>query len=350
MSENKFLWWLSRETCSNWWHDSADPDELKESIQKGAVGVTTNPLLIKLSLFSRPEIWQPALAEVPKELRGEEKAEAILQKVTTSLAELLLPTFRKTNGEQGYVCAQVNPTKPGNAEAMIAMARRLGKWAPNITVKLPATAAGLEVLEECAAEGIPVTVTASFTVPQAIAVGEGYRKGAAKAKKAGIRPAGCFAVLMIGRLDDYLRDVAMDGRTGVAEEDILQAGIAVAKRAYAIFKERKYEAVIMPAGMRGANHMTELAGADMVFSTAPKIQAMVSKLEAPFHERIHIPVDPEVIKRLEKLPEFVRAYDPEGMKPKEFITYGVTQKTLSQFVEAGWLPLEAYSSETGRQS
>lgn len=342
MDEIKFLKWLSSETNSNWWHDSADPDELKVSIENGAVGVTTNPLLIKLSLFSRPEIWNSVLSGIPKDLQGAEKAEAILGKITTSLAGMLMPTFNRTHGDQGYVCAQVNPAKPGNAELMLAMARRLTKWSPNIAVKLPVTASGLEALEECAAEGITVTLTASFTVPQALAIGEGYKKGVERAKKAGIKPAKCFAVLMIGRLDDYLRDVAMDRRSGIAEEDIIQAGIAVAKRAYSIFNERKYEAIIMPAGMRGTYHMTELAGAKMIFSTAPSIQKMVSKLEEPFHERINLPVNPSVINRLMKLSEFVRAYEPDGMKPEDFITYGVTQKTLSQFVEAGWLPLESY--------
>ena len=342
MSEIKYLKWLASETKSNWWHDSADPDELKLSIANGAVGTTTNPLLIKLSMFSRPEIWTPKLVDIPRDITGAEKAEAILQKITGSLAETLLPVFVKTKGEQGYVCAQVNPTKPGNIEVMHSMARRLSKWAPNIAVKLPATAAGLDVAEECAAEGIPIMVTASFTVPQALAIGERCKRGKERALKAGIKPARCFAVLMIGRLDDYLRDVAMDCKSGLAEEDIIQAGIAVAKRAYSLFNERGYEATIVPAGMRGAYHMTELAGANMVFSTAPTIQRMVAKLEGPFQERIDIPVDANAIKRLEKLREFVRAYEPDGMKPEEFITYGATQKTLSQFVEAGWLPLESY--------
>ena len=32
------------------------------------------------------------------------------------------------------------------------------------------------------------------------------------------------------------------------------------------------------------------------------------------------------------------------MKPSEFITYGVTQKLLSQINETGWAPLETYLS------
>jgi transaldolase len=40
------------------------------------------------------------------------------------------------------------------------------------------------------------------------------------------------------------------------------------------------------------------------------------------------------------MPEFVRAYEPDGLKPSEFVSYGVTQRTLSQFIEAGWALLE----------
>ena len=40
------------------------------------------------------------------------------------------------------------------------------------------------------------------------------------------------------------------------------------------------------------------------------------------------------------MPEFVKAYEPDGMAPRDFISYGVTQRTLSQFIEAGWKLLE----------
>ena len=32
------------------------------------------------------------------------------------------------------------------------------------------------------------------------------------------------------------------------------------------------------------------------------------------------------------------------MKPEEFITYGVTQKTLAQFYESGWKLLENFEN------
>ena len=112
-------------------------------------------------------------------------------------------------------------------------------------------------------------------------------------------------------------------------------------RAYALFNEHGYEAVLMPAGMRGASRRRS-AGADMSLSIHPKIQAMIAELPEPFAERISIPVEADVLKRLFKIPEFVRAYEPDGLEPAEFITFGVVQKTLAQFMETGWIPIESF--------
>jgi transaldolase len=96
-------------------------------------------------------------------------------------AERLLPRFEASRRRSGLVCAQVNPVRAGDRECMLPMAKRFHAWAPNIAVKLPATAAGLDVLEECIAEGITTTATVSFTVPQAIAIAERHRAGIAQA-------------------------------------------------------------------------------------------------------------------------------------------------------------------------
>jgi transaldolase len=190
------------------------------------------------------------------------------------------------------------------------------------------------------AEGITITATVSFTVPQVLAIAERHRNGSVRARTAGKIPGHCFAVLMVGRLDDYLREVAHDRRAAVEEADIRQAGLAVAKRSYALFKERGYEAVILPAALRGAYHMTELAGAEMVMSIAPNIQSQLLEPGVPRELRIDRPIPASVIQRLQSIPEFVKAYEPDGMPPEDFITYGPTQRTLAQFLDAGWTLIE----------
>lgn len=52
-------------------------------------------------------------------------------------------------------------------------------------------------------------------------------------------------------------------------------------------------------------------------------------------DRIDIPVDPRIIETLgNRVPEFRRAYDADGMTIDEFESFGATRRTLRQFLEA----------------
>jgi transaldolase len=344
--EHGYLRWVIEHTKTTWWHDSADPAELALGIKRGAVGATTNPFLANLAIAKNKTAWADQIsAALSQNQQPAERAEALMRIVVVHAAEQLLPEYQTRAGRMGYVCAQVNPTRACDREDMLAMARRFSRWAPNIAVKLPATAAGLDVLEDCAAEGITCTLTIGYTVAQTIAVAERYRRGLKRAKDHGVKPGRCFAVIMIGRLDDYLRDVAHDCRADVSESDIRQAGLAVTKRAYSIFRQRRYEAVLIVAALRGTYHATELAGAKVIMSIAPQYQSVEGGLlspDLPREERIGSEIPAEVIDRLSQVPDFVRAYEPDGMKPSEFITYGVTQRTLTQFIESGWRLMENF--------
>jgi transaldolase len=331
MKQTGYLQWAVENTDTVWWHDSAEPSELERGIQRGAVGATTNPFLSHLALSLNKDAWAKEVDRVLSEQEEpERKAEQLMSIAITHAASQLEFQYEKSKGRMGYVCAQVSPARAADRESMFSMARRFH------------TAAGLDVLEDCTAEGITATLTISYTVPQVIDIAERHRRGLQRAKQNGIEPGKCFAVIMIGRLDDYLRDVAHDSEADVSESDICQAGLAVSKRAYSIYKQQSYEAILIVAALRGTYHMTELAGAEIIMSIAPPYQEMLLSEELPFEERIDHPVPKDVIKRLSALPEFVRAYEPEGMEPKDFITYGVVQKTLSQFYEGGWKLLESF--------
>lgn len=337
-----YLQWLSESTKTHWWCDSATPSEIDFALQHGAVGTTTNPPLSATAISLRPEIWQPQIEDIIKSSPNPtSKAEAFIRLVVTEGAKKLSPIFLHTAKELGYICAQVDPSKAGNRDDMRVMAKRFSQWAPNISVKLPVTSAGLDILEECAAEGIPVTGTVSFTVSQMLAVAEAHKRGSEKAIMNGKKSAPCNAVLMIGRIDDYLTEVAADNRSKVSSTDIQKAGLAIAMRAYSLFVERNYKAKILVAAMRGTYHATELAGADIILSIQPKYQHELIKNEIAKVEKYLIPIESQVIDRLSTIKEFVRAYEPDGLSPEEFISFGVTQRTLSQFTETGWKRLES---------
>ncbi len=338
-----YLNWVVENVCTAWWHDSADPAELRLGFERGAVGVTTNPYLSSVALAKNRDAWAGDVNSVlAKNLDAEQKAEELMRNVVVRAAAMYRPHYDRSNGKTGYVCAQVNPSRAGDRDSMLAMARRFHGWAPNIAVKLPAVSAGLDVLEDCIAEGITATATISFTLPQVIEIAERCRAGRKRAEQSGKKPGECFSVIMIGRLDDYLREVALDNKAPARESDIRQSGLAVTKRAYRIYLERNYEAVLLVAALRGGYHLTELAGAKLLISIAPAAQEWFVEKGYPREERIDNEIPLDVIQRLSTIPEFVKAYEPDGMAPKDFISYGATQRTLSQFVEAGWKLLEGF--------
>lgn len=343
MLDSTYLDWVIGNTRTSWWHDSAEAVEVDRGLERGCVGVTTNPFLSNLAVANARALWADEIGGVlAQKLSGEAKAEALMKIAVTHTAAKLTPEYEASNGARGFVCAQVNPLRAGDRDCMRLLARRFHGWAPNIAVKLPATYAGLDVLEDSVAEGIACTATVSFTVPQVLAIAERHRRGIERAKQNGVTPGKCYAVIMIGRLDDFLREVAHDNKAHVSEADIQQAGLAVTKRAYTLYQERGYDAVLLVAALRGSYHLTELAGADLIMSIAPAFQEVFVNQDFPREARIASSVPADVIDRLRTMPEFVRAYEPDGMAEEEFVAYGATQRTLSQFCEVGWKLLENF--------
>ena len=340
-----YLQWLTTETPTRFWHDSAIPSEIDEAIKNGALGVTTNPVLTYKTLQAVPEFWQPEVDKIPDDLKPEERAEALLKMVATYAAKKFEPVYKETDGANGYALGQLNPAICMDSELMIAQGLRYASWAENISVKTPSIMSALPLVEELASRGIAVCTTLNFSVSQAMAVAEAWMKGRAKAEKNGIKTKPLFLVQQGGRLDEYLLECAKDNKTDIDHAVIANAGNIICKKVYNLLKEKNIPAKVMPAGLRRVEHLTSMAGADVTFSLQARVQKMV--IEADPERVCHVDdeFDPKIIKELYKIPEFIRAYEEGGLKPEEFVTFGVTQKTASQFLWTGWAPLETYQSK-----
>jgi transaldolase len=222
-----------------------------------------------------------------------------------------------------------------NAQAMVDEAVSFDALSPNIACKIPVSAAGLDAIEELASRGITCTCTTSHTVPQVLAIAEAYRRGLSRRGRAASgRVIHCYAVIMAGRLDDHLRQEVQAGRGSAGEAAITIAGLAVTKRAYKLFQERAYESTLLVGGMRGNYHVTELAGGEMVLTISPSMQADLIEKAPPLRRTIDEPVSRDLLQEIARVPDFVRAYEPDVMKAGDFSTYGTFVKTQGQFMES----------------
>jgi transaldolase len=140
---------------------------------------------------------------------------------------------------------------------------------------------------------------------------------------------------MIGRLDDWMRIVAERDDIAVDPDALDWAGIAAFKRAYAIYGERGYRTRLLAAAYRHRLHWTELVGGDVILTITHQWQARFNDSGIEPQPRMEVPVETRIVDELcERIPDFRRAYEPDGMVVPEFDTYGPTVRTLRGFIKS----------------
>ena len=181
--------------------DTANVEEIRQGARLGVVsGVTTNP-----SLMAK---------------EGTADYEAVVKEICS-----IIP---------GPVSAEVVAE---GTEAMIKEARKIAAWAPNVVIKIPATAEGLEVTSALAKEKIKVNFTLCFSLNQALL---GALAGAA------------FVSPFVGRLDDAGHD-----------------GMEVVEDIVAVFDYYQLPTKVIAASIRHPEHCLAAAKAGAHIATVP---------------------------------------------------------------------------------
>lgn len=326
-------------TATSLWNDSADPDELRQSIALGAVGATCNPVIAVAAIERRADYWKPRLRQLADEhpTWGEsELGWAAVAELSIEAARLLEPIFAESAGRNGRLSIQTDPRLHRDVDALVEQAVQFSKLAPNMIVKIPATARGIAAMEEAAFRGVSINATLSFTVAQAVSVGEALERALDRREAAGLpqEEFGHVVTIMGGRFDDWLR--VWTAREGIlTTPGVLDwAGVAALKRAYGIFVERGFRSRILSAAFRNSLQWSELVGGDLVVSPPFEWQQRIEANGLSGEPRIDHPVDPAILRELERLSEFRRGYEPDGMRAEEFEDFGAAKVTLRQFLDA----------------
>ncbi len=329
---------MSETTPTDYWNDSCAIDELTYGVEHGAVGATTNPVIVVDVLKKSYGEWKGRIEEIIREMptaTEDEVAWKLIDEMASQAARLLMPTFERTKGKKGRLSMQTNAKFYRNARAMVEQAQHFVTVVPNLNVKMPVTAAGIEGIEEATYRGISVNATVSFTVPQALAVGEAVERGLSRREADGhdVSEMAPVCTIMVGRTDDWLKVVA--NKQGIiTNPDYLEwAGVAVMKHAYRLYQERGYRARLLAAAYRNHYHWSEFIGGDVITTIPYGWAKRFNASDVKVAERIHDPVDAQMVSELrDKFDDFRRAYDEDGMTVQEFDGYGATRRTLRQFI------------------
>ena len=180
--------------------DTANLDEIRQAVRLGVVaGVTTNPSLIA----KEGREFLPTVQEICRLVAGPVSAEVI----------------------------SLEPAQ------MLVEARELAQLAPNVVVKVPMCAAGLEVVHTLAREGIKTNMTLIFSANQALLAA---------------RTGATYVSPFVGRLDD-----------------IGNSGMTVVQDIVDIFDLHSLDTEVIAASVRHPEHVLQAARAGAHVATVP---------------------------------------------------------------------------------
>lgn len=316
------------------WNDSCDLRELSEAIARGAVGATSNPAIVSTVVERDAETWTPVLHALDREhpgLSDHALAWKWVDAIAIRASRVLLPVFERTHGAKGILNIQVDPASARDPRAMIEHARHLASLAPNIAVKVPLTKAGLVAIEQLSAEGIRTNATVSFSVPQAIAAAEAMERGM-RTVASGESAFTPYVTIMVGRVADHLKRL-QESEMILADPGVADwAGIAIFKKVHRVFRERGLRPALVAAAYRHRRQWSELVGDGPIQSIPYKWWKAFDASDMPLASTLTEPVPARIFEQLARyFPDFVRAYDEDGMQPEEFEHYGASVATLRQF-------------------
>jgi transaldolase len=166
------------------WYDNISREllisgKLKQLLSEwGIRGLTSNPTIFDNAIRSS-STYDADIATLKTKT---DSVDEIFQDLAISdiaqAADLLLPLYNQSNGDDGFVSIEVSPLLARDAEKTLQEAMQIHKKLnrPNVMIKIPATPECIPAIETCLAAGISINVTLIFSVENYAKVANAYCK------------------------------------------------------------------------------------------------------------------------------------------------------------------------------
>ncbi len=319
-------------TGMRFWVNNPTGGELVQAIANGAAGSTTNPAYGGNLLRRAPHEIRPIIAECMAG-GGDDLvvADQVQQRLVGRIAAQLRPLHDASHGRLGYVSIQGAPEVDADPGMILAEARAGRAIGPNVAPKIPATAAGLEALDQLVAEGSPVIVTEVFSIAQVVEVCERWLA----AVPGPARPP-FFMSPITGIFGDHLKRIAAGQEVRASTDDMEMAGVVLARRCYRLVVDRGYPVTLLYGGARTRLDFAGLVGGGMAATINWSTAAELLDQDPAVSETVADPVDPALEARLvESFPDVRRALAPDGLELAGFADFGPVQHFRDSFI-SGW--------------
>ena len=199
--------------------------KLSSMVSNGITGVTSNPSIFQKALSSEESYDEDINTSISS---GENDLKKIFQKLSikdiSDACEILMPTYEKTLGKDGFVSIEIDPKFANNTELSIQEGIYLNKVInkPNVMIKVPGTEAGMPVIEHLISLGININVTLLFDRAMYAKAAKAYIRGLDKLYLTNpdhIKKVNSVASFFISRIDtsvDKIIDKKFQGKVAIS--------------------------------------------------------------------------------------------------------------------------------------
>jgi transaldolase len=211
--------------------------ELENWINNGVRGITSNPTIFQKAMTDTND-YDSQLTELIASGKSIEESywELVVEDINGAL-DILRPLYDKSDGLDGFVSLEVDPSLADDTSETITAARHLHSLIdkPNLYVKIPATSAGIPAIQQLISDGKSINVTLIFSLDRYEEVIEAYLSGL-ESCKGDLSNISSVASFFISRtdteVDKRLQTIGSDNALALQGK----AAIAQGRAAYKIFK------------------------------------------------------------------------------------------------------------------
>jgi transaldolase len=217
------------------WLDSIDPELVRLNREWGITGATSNPVIVS-DLIKTGRFDDELQRLIDDGLDDGTIAWKITDQLVSDAQEVFHDVWQNTNGNDGYVSfeleplledPQLGPPHDERVERYIELGKKWAEGHDNRMIKVPATPAGIDALEELVASGVTVNVTLTFSPRQYHAARRAVWRGAQRRRS--LAQFKSVYSIFVSRVDIYTEKHVPDLSPAAQG----QVGIMNAKRIWA---------------------------------------------------------------------------------------------------------------------
>ena len=305
------------------WLDSIDPELVQENRALGATGATSNPIIIA-DLIKTGRFDHRLQELVAQGLSDEEIAWQMADQLVRDAQTVFHDVHDATDGNDGYVSFELDPLIEDpeldmpHEERVVKYIQLAKHWSAghvNRMIKVPATPAGVDALEEIVVAGIPVNVTLIFTDKQYRAARDACWRGA---QRLGSQDAfKSVYSIFVSRIDVYTQKQ----NPGLSQASQGMVGIVNAQRIWAendaFWKEKgcplQQEIIFASTGTKRPEdepwkYIAALAGSD-IQTNPPKTNQAAAESTERFRRRVDQLPDQQILDEIDGQIDFQQMHE-----------------------------------------